>query len=123
MFQVGMTSSEQQPAATHDTIRLDGLTVSRPQRSAVVAERAVNLTTAEFDLLWYLASNAGTVVSRDDLYRSVLKTEYDGLDRCIDLRISRLRRKLGDNAREPQLIKSVRSEGYILAADNEARSV
>ena len=123
MLQVGMTSSEQQPAVTIDTIRLDGLTVSRPQRSAVVAEKAVNLTTAEFDLLWYLACNAGSVVTRDDLYRAVLKTEYDGLDRCIDLRISRLRRKLGDNAREPQLIKSVRSEGYILAADNEARSV
>jgi two-component system response regulator RstA len=79
--------------------------------------RDIRLTWAEFDLLWYLANNAGRAVSRDELFRRLLRVEYNGLDRTIDVRVSRLRRKLETDPRTPRIIQSVRSEGYCLAMD------
>ncbi|NTX25624.1 response regulator [Burkholderia pyrrocinia] len=70
------------------------------------------LTTGEFDLLWGLACRAGEVVSRDDLMLQLRGIEFDGLDRTIDGRISKLRRKLRDDASSPQRIKTIRSRGY-----------
>ena len=77
----------------------------------------VELTTAEFDLLWLLAASAGQVVPREQIYQSLLGLKYDGLDRSIDLRVSRLRKKLGDDPASPSRIKSVRGVGYILAKE------
>ena len=75
----------------------------------------VSLTSAEFDLLWLLANHAGEIISRDELHQQIFKLEYDGLDRSIDLRVSRLRKKLQDDPKEPQIIKTVRNKGYLLA--------
>ena len=72
-------------------------------------------SSGEFDLLLYLARRPGQTITRDALYKDVRGIEYDGLDRSIDLRIARLRKKLGDDAKQPALIKSVRGEGYLLA--------
>ncbi|MFL9885977.1 winged helix-turn-helix domain-containing protein [Paraburkholderia agricolaris] len=71
-----------------------------------------DLTSAEFDLLWALASCAGEVVSRDELMRQLRGIEFDGLDRTIDGGISKLRRKLHDDAGTSQRIKTVRGKGY-----------
>ena len=90
------------------------LSLDLSRRSVWLNGQQIDLTDAEFDVLWCLVLRSGQVVTRDELYQQVLKTEYDGLDRCIDLRVSRLRKKLGDNARSPRIIRSVRSEGYIL---------
>jgi two-component system, OmpR family, response regulator len=73
---------------------------------------APDLTSAEFDLLWALVCHAGEVVSRDDLMLQLRGVEFDGLDRTIDGRISKLRRKLRDDASSPQRIKTIRSKGY-----------
>lgn len=72
----------------------------------------LDLTTAEYDLLWFMTCRAGQVLTRDALYRGVRGIPYDGVDRSIDLRVSRIRRKLGG-----QLIVSVRGTGYLLVAD------
>jgi len=93
--------------------------VNRLYRTAFIDDVEIDLTTVEFEMLLYFAENANRIVNRDELYRELLNSEYDGLDRCIDLRISRLRKKLGDSARRPRLIKSIRSEGYLLAASLE----
>ena len=77
----------------------------------------MNLTTAEFDLLFLLAKHAGRTVSRKDLYLQLEGMKYDGLDRSIDLRISRLRRKLGDDPLRPSRVKSVRGAGYMLSVE------
>jgi two-component system OmpR family response regulator/two-component system response regulator RstA len=77
----------------------------------------VELTSAEFDLLHFLAQRAGKVVSRAELYESLAGETYDPQDRSIDLRISRLRRKLGDNQSNPTRIKSVRGTGYLLSIE------
>ncbi|HOP06073.1 MAG TPA: winged helix-turn-helix domain-containing protein [candidate division Zixibacteria bacterium] len=95
------------------------LTIHRPSRQVSVNGRDFRLSTAEFDLLWYLAGRAGEVVTRDELFQQVLGFEYNGLDRTVDLRVSRIRKRIGDNSGAPRLIKSVRSEGYLLVAPEE----
>jgi DNA-binding response OmpR family regulator len=92
------------------------LILDRNSRTAAREGFDIRLTSSEFDLLWYLAARAGQVVSRDELYRQILKTEYDGQNRTIDLRVSRLRRKLNFSNDQRRLIKSIRFEGYCMAA-------
>ncbi len=106
--------SPEPPGARDDAPPRDRLVISPDSRQVTIDGKCIALTVAEFDLLSILASRQGKVVSRDELCQTLLRREYDGLDRCIDLRMSRLRKKLEDNARLPRLIKSVRSEGYML---------
>ncbi|AXK39066.1 two-component system response regulator RstA [Crenobacter cavernae] len=91
------------------------LAIDATSRDVRLKGETVTLSTAEFDLLWMLASRAGEVLSRDDLLKTLRGVEYDGLDRSIDVAISRLRKKLGDNPTEPFRIKTVRHKGYLLS--------
>ncbi|MFL9869508.1 winged helix-turn-helix domain-containing protein [Paraburkholderia fungorum] len=87
--------------------------ISRASRTVKLPDGSLpDLTSAEFDLLWTLVSCAGEVVSRDELMRQLHGIEFDGLDRTIDGGISKLRRKLHDDASTPQRIKTVRGKGY-----------
>ena len=95
-------------------IELGALVVDPGNRSARLHDRPVNLTASEFDLLMSLARRPGVVVSRRDLYAEVMGCDYEGGERAIDLRITRLRRKLGDDGRHPRFIKSIRGRGYLL---------
>ncbi len=74
----------------------------------------VALSTADFDLLWELATHAGQIMDRDALLKNLRGVTYDGMDRSVDVAISRLR-KLLDNATEPYRIKTVRNKGYLFA--------
>jgi two-component system response regulator RstA len=74
----------------------------------------VVLSSAEFDLLWLLAQNVGNIVDRESLHQKIFRLPYDGVDRSIDLRISRIRKKLFEDPKEPQIIKTVRNVGYLL---------
>jgi two-component system OmpR family response regulator len=85
------------------------------RRAAPGRRRRIDLTTAEFDLLWLLARHAGSILSRDDLLQELRGIGFDGLDRSIDARISRLRRKLGDDPENPTRIKTVRGKGYLFS--------
>ena len=73
----------------------------------------IDFTSAEYDLLWLLASNAGRILSREDIFERLRGIEYDGQDRSIDVRISRIRPKIGDDPENPKRIKTVRSKGYL----------
>jgi len=77
---------------------------------------AVPLSTGEFRLLHALAEGSNRVMSRDRLMDVLSGREAGPFDRSVDVMISRLRRRLGDDAREPALIKTIRNEGYVLAA-------
>lgn len=77
----------------------------------------VELTSYEFDLLWMLAKHAGQTVRREAIHKQIIGREYDGLDRTVDVRVSHLRRKLGDNADTPFRIKTVWGKGYLFVAD------
>ena len=91
------------------------LTIDIRKRIVRYNEKEITLSSAEFDLLWVLAMNAGSIISRDQLHKEIFKLDYDGFDRSIDLRISRLRKKLGDDPKEPKIIKTIRNKGYLLA--------
>ena len=89
--------------------------ISQATRSTHLGDEIIDLTTAEFDLLWLLAKHAGNILSRDDLLQELRGIGFDGLDRSIDARISRLRRKLGDDPENPTRIKTVRGKGYLFS--------
>ncbi|MCP4786286.1 MAG: response regulator [Fuerstiella sp.] len=99
-------------------ISVGGLTIDSRQRSFQLDGQPISLTTAEFDLMWLLASNVGQVLSRDHIYQTLNGFKYDGLDRSIDLRVSRLRKRIGDDPTNPQRIKSIRGVGYLLVSDS-----
>ena len=86
-------------------------------REAWYDNERVELTSYEFDLLWMLAKHAGQTVKREAIHQQIIGREYDGLDRTVDVRISHLRRKLGDNAETPFRIKTVWGKGYLFVAD------
>ena len=81
---------------------VDEIAIDLSNRTARVGDRALDLTDAEFDLLAFLLDNPGRVVTRDELYRELRGMEYDGIDRSMDLRVSRLRVKLGDGLDDPE---------------------
>ena len=110
----------QVPAENGDDSRqvhIGPLLVDSSRREALLDGAAVELTTIEFDLLWQLVSRAGQVVSRQDLYQALYNYDYDGLDRTIDVYVSRLRHKMGDDTSAPHYIKTVRGVGYLLAGE------
>lgn len=92
------------------------LVVDNARREAWLDDVLVDLTGAEFDLLWLLASNAGRILTREETFVALRGIEYDGQDRSIDVRISRIRPKIGDDPEMPRLIKTVRSKGYLFVA-------
>jgi len=98
-------------------IRIGGLYIDPTSRTLTLNEQDINLSSHEFDLLTLLASQAGMPVSREKLISQMRGIEYDGLDRSIDISISRLRKKLGDIASNPERIKTIRGKGYLLAPD------
>ena len=98
-------------------IAVAALVMDGAHRAAEYAGREIELTGAEFDLLWFLAERPGQVVHRNTLYLALRGIEYDGVDRSIDLRISKIRKKLRDDPKQPRIIKSVRGIGYILTGE------
>ncbi|MDY0191791.1 MAG: response regulator transcription factor [Desulfuromonas sp.] len=95
-------------------IVIGDLAVDSGRREVRYCDKRVDLTSKEFDLMWYLACNARTILSRDQIYSALFGLEYNGIDRSIDIYISRLRGKLGDDASHPQMLKTVRGVGYLL---------
>ena len=93
------------------------LSIDRARRSACIDSQTLELTTGDFDILWLLASQAGRVVTRDDILRVVRGIDYDGVDRSIDARICRLRRKLAEGGGAESMIKTVRLRGYLFAPE------
>jgi two-component system response regulator RstA len=105
---------QQMPVAE---IVLGGLRISVASQEVWLDGENIQLTTQEFELLHMLARHAGTILSRDDIFHRLRGIDYDGLDRSIDGRISKLRRKLGDSATAPSRIKTVWGKGYLLVPD------
>lgn len=91
------------------------LVIDEPCREVLLDGERIALSTSDFDLLWQLASHAGEVQDRDTLLRVMRGLSYDGLDRSIDIAVSRLRKKLGDDPLAPQRIKTVRNKGYLFS--------
>jgi DNA-binding response OmpR family regulator len=92
-----------------------GLLRIKPEaRIAVLDDKPLQLRPVEFDLLVALAKGKGRVRSRDWLLDHVRDREYEVFDRSIDMHVSSLRKKLGDDPKEPRFIRTYRSAGYML---------
>ncbi|PKH26761.1 two-component system response regulator RstA [Enterobacterales bacterium CwR94] len=99
----------------HKALQFGALSIDPVNRQVVLENQVITLSTADFDLLWELATHAGQILNRDALLQSLRGVSYDGLDRSIDVAVSRLRKKLNDNAAEPWRIKTIRNKGYLFA--------
>jgi DNA-binding response OmpR family regulator len=88
-----------------------------PENGGEITLGALRISHTAQQVLSLLARNAGRILSREDIFRETRGIEYDGIDRSIDGRISRLRRRLGDSATAPTRIKTVWGKGYLLVPD------
>ena len=92
------------------------LAIDPGTRRVVLGEVAIDLTTAEFDILLALARHAGRVVSRDRLLEEVHGPGWAAYERSVDVHVSRIRQKLEADPRHPQWLKTVRGVGYQLSS-------
>nr|WP_186353868.1 response regulator [Pseudomonas gessardii] len=112
-------SESTEPVAPEKQRRLQfgSLVVDNALREAWLHGGGIELTSAEFDLLWLLVANAGRILSREEIFTALRGIGYDGQDRSIDVRISRIRPKIGDDPIHPRLIKTIRSKGYLFVPE------
>ncbi|MDQ3643259.1 MAG: response regulator transcription factor [Actinomycetota bacterium] len=97
-----------------EPVRIGGLTLDGRSRVASIDGQAMDLSRKEFDLLWHLASRRGEVVSKRELLAAVWRQPYGGPEKTIDVHLSWLRGKLGESARSPRYLRSVRGVGVML---------
>jgi DNA-binding response OmpR family regulator len=105
------------PAPGSDRVEVGDLTIDVPAHKATLAGRELQLTSFELRVLLALARRAGETVTREELANVVLPKgdKYDpSVDRSLDVHVSHVRHKLGDDAREPKRIRTVRGIGYVL---------
>jgi two-component system KDP operon response regulator KdpE len=97
-------------------IRVGGLQIDAQAREASLDGIMLDLSRREFELLHYLASRAGQVVTKRDLLTHVWQLPYGGADKTVDVHVSWLRRKLGETAQQPRYLHTVRGVGVKLSA-------
>ena len=100
-----------------ETLNFGALHIEKKIGKVILNKQVVGLTENEFSLLMMLVEKPNEIISRDKLHMSLLKTEYDGLNRAIDNTISRLRKKLGDENIGQFKIKSIRGKGYLFSSE------
>jgi two-component system, OmpR family, response regulator len=98
-------------------VKVGSLVIDPSARSVTLRGRAIDLTAYEFALLQALAERAGRVLTRDQLMEFARGSAEESFDRSVDVHISRLRQKLGDDPKRPRLLKTVRGTGYVLAGE------
>lgn len=108
----------QSESSNNTIINAGELQIDPANRLVKVAEQKIELTSAEFELLLLLSQEIGQVVDRNSIVQELRGFEYDGFDRSIDRRISRLRKKLSANSKI-ELIKTIRGKGYQLCAGEQ----
>ncbi len=99
-------------------ITLGPLSIDAPAAEARISGAALNLTRREFDLLTFLALNAGRVYSRTELLDRVWGADFLGGERTVDQHVTQLRAHLGDDPASPQFLETVRGKGYRMRAWN-----
>ncbi len=100
-----------------EVLHFGQLKIDKNTYDTYIDDKKLEMTSREFELLYILADNAGTVMSRDDIMNQMRGIEFDGLDRSIDINISRLRKKLSGYANQPEVIKTIWGQGYVFLSD------
>ncbi len=103
-----------------EPVRIGGLVMDTRSRVATIDGQPMDLSRKEFDLLWHLASRRGEVVSKRELLAAVWRQPYGGPEKTVDVHLSWLRSKLGESARSPRYLRSVRGVGIILVDPDAA---
>jgi DNA-binding response OmpR family regulator len=109
--------SRAQPRIERATLSFGRLLINPVTRAVSLNGRPVALSSAEFDLLAYFAEHAGEIQSRAVLFQHLYGREYDGVDRLLDVRVSHLRKKLGEDADSSERIKTIWGQGYLFVPD------
>jgi DNA-binding response OmpR family regulator len=104
-------------ASSSKTLTFNNLVIDPHAQSVFLSGVEIKLTSKEFEVLWVLASHPGEIVTRDTLLKELRGYEFDGLDRSIDLRISRVRKKLHDRTDDPYRIKTIWGKVYLFVKD------
>ncbi|EAQ63409.1 Response regulator receiver:Transcriptional regulatory protein, C-terminal [Marinomonas sp. MED121] len=99
-----------------EMVRHGQLCIDKQRRQVTYKGLTIDITAAEYEALLLLAQHSGEILSREFMAQHLKGLEYDGLERSTDNRISQLRKKLNDNARSPEKIKTIRSKGYLFVA-------
>jgi len=102
---------------TSKILTFNNLIIDSHSQSVHLSGAEIKLTSKEFEVLWILASHPGEIVTRDTLLKELRGYEFDGLDRSIDLRVSRVRKKLEDRTEDPYRIKTIWGKGYLFVKD------
>ena len=89
--------------------------INRLKRTITVQDNEIDLSSSEFELLLYLAENKHTVISREKILERLRGDDFESFDRSVDILISRLRKKLGENS--ASIIKTVHGSGYMFQGD------
>ena len=103
--------------SSKDKMTFGQLCINKKNHQVYLNDTLIDLSTSEFELLWFLAIHAGEIVSRDSILEALRGIDYNGQDRSVDIGISRIRKKLDDNAAQPYRIKTIRAKGYLFIAD------
>ena len=113
---VEMDLADAQPVSKNGIIKLEDIEVNPSTRVATLNDEPLELTSTEFNLLESLLSNAGQVISKEDLTETALGRKLTLYDRSVDMHLSNLRKKLGAFADGEARIKTVRGVGYLYVA-------
>ena len=100
------------PDEAAQVMRIGLLEVDWTARLARLRGTDLELTGAEFELLALLVRNRGRVLSRERIMDEIRGVDWDAFDRSIDVLVSRLRQKLGDDAKHPSFVRTIRGAGY-----------
>jgi len=103
--------------SAQDVISIAELRINIASRCATLGGEPLALTAGEFDILLALARAQGRVKTRDELMEEILDRQWQSYDRSLDVHISNLRRKLGDDPKDPRFIRTIRSAGYMIVGD------
>jgi DNA-binding response OmpR family regulator len=103
---------------TAEILTFGRLTINRGTRDVMLKEARIRMTSAEFDLLWLLAANAGMVMQREEILQKLRGLEYSHEDRSVDARLYRLRKRFGTNPEVQNRIKTVRPHGYMFSVED-----
>ncbi|AIY65159.1 response regulator [Pseudoalteromonas piratica] len=99
-----------------DEISIGSLQIDTLSRDVFMNKEKLALSNAEYSLLFFLASNADQILDRDSVFLATKGREYDGLDRSVDVLISALRKKIGDDPQSPNKIKTIWGKGYLFVS-------
>jgi two-component system, OmpR family, response regulator CpxR len=109
-----ISNRDRQTADNDQPLEIGDIKIFHESRTVELNDEPLGLTPIEYNLLLCLTKAAGRVLTRDQILDKVFDRDYEVFDRSIDVHISALRKKIGDDPRKPQYIQTVRSAGYMI---------